>query len=251
MRWLLVFGLVAAGCGGKLGDAQHGVDGAVDPSVDAPEQVLPDGALPPDAATCANGRVVFLDFDGVNLTRAGASDATTNKASWMQIAAATVPPYHSGSANRAAEIQAIVDGVRAELASFPITVVTTRPATGPYVMIVYGGTNSQAGSRFSVAVQTLDCGDAVKSDVAWVGDGVAPAQHVINVSVGAIGFGLGLTATATTTDCMCGWDNLCASNNNAPCTLSPMIARDPQANQQCAGLSTQDEPAAFRAAFCQ
>jgi hypothetical protein len=70
-------------------------------------------------------------------------------------------------------------------------------------MIVLGGTANQVGSRFGGAVNTLDCGDAAKSDVAWISDGVSPNQRVVNFAVGAIGFGLGLTATSDPLDCMC------------------------------------------------
>lgn len=232
-------------------EARLGVPNGVD--VDAPGN--PDGTqLGIDAAdaapACANGRVVFLNFEGQALTDATTSDAAQNKASWMQIASGTAPPYHQGSATRVAEIQAVVDGVRAQLSSFPVTVVTTRPAAGEYVMIVYGGVASQVGSRFGAAVQELDCADAVRNDVAWVADAVTPTQRVVNFSVGAIGFGLGLTATTDPNDCMCGWDNICTSNNAVACTLTPGIARDPAANQQCAG-TTQDETAVFNAAFCQ
>lgn len=205
----------------------------------------------PDAPTCSNGRVVYLNFDGQALTQAGTSDATQNRASWMQIASGTAPAYRTGASTRAADIAAITAGVRSILAQFPVTVVTTRPATGPYVMIVFGGTANQVGSRFGGAVNTLDCGDGAKSDVAWISDNVSPNQKVINFAVGAIGFGLGLTATSDPLDCMCGWDNQCTSNNNQACRLSGPITRDPAANQRCAGLTSQDEPATFRAAFCQ
>jgi hypothetical protein len=49
---------------------------------------------------------------------------------------------------------------------------------------------------------------------------------------------------------MCSWDNTCRYANSN-CTLHDGIARDPTANQQCAGAgATQDEIVAFNAAFC-
>lgn len=47
--------------------------------------------------------------------------------------------------------------MRSQLAQFPISVVTARPASGEYVMIVFGGRASQVGSQFSGAVNQLDC----------------------------------------------------------------------------------------------
>ncbi len=248
--------VLCVGCQASIGasaDVDAGNNGGDDD--DASTNGSADAAVQPNvdaAPACANGRVVFLSFEGEPLTRAGVSDSKTNRASWMQIASGAAPKYHAGSANRAAEIQAVVDGVRAQLSSFPITVVETRPLIGDYVMVVFGGAANQVGSRFGAAVQTLDCGDAVRNDVAWIADNVTPTQKVVNFTVGAIGFGLGLTATSTTTDCMCGWDNDCASDNSVACTLTPGITRDPAARQLCNGAgATQDEQATFNRAFCQ
>jgi hypothetical protein len=249
---LVVVLAVCAACEARVGTGGNNNGGDDDdaPTVDAPLETSIDAA--PDAPACFNGRVVFLSFEGESLTRAAASDARQNRASWMQIASGTAPKYRAADGDRANQIQAIVDGVRAQLAGFPITVVTTRPATGDYVMIVYGGTPQQVGSRFAGAVQALDCGDTgTRNDVAWIADNVGATQRIVNFSIGAIGFGLGLTATSDPDDCMCGWDNACQANNGVACTLTPGIARDPNANQRCAGVTTQDEVAVFLAGFCE
>jgi hypothetical protein len=202
----------------------------------------------PPVAKCTS-RTVYLNFEGQQLTQ-GPSDATLNQASWMTISSGTAPPYLSGNANRATAIQSIVDGITAQLAQFPISVVATRPASGNYVMIVFGGKSTDVGSRFGGAVNQLDCGDARPNDVAWISDGVSPTERVVNFAVGAVGFGLGLTATTDPKDCMCGWDNQCTPNNGA-CRLTSPINRDPAANQTCAGSTAQDEVATFHKAFCE
>ncbi len=241
----LVLCCLAAGCGVQLeggGSSNTTPDGSTSPGVDASPGI--------DAAPrCGNGRVVYLNFEGQTLTD-GPSDATQNRASWMTIQQGTAPRYRSGAADRDQQIQTIVDGVRAILAPFPIDVVTTRPAAGPYVMIVYGGTTNQVGSNF-IAVNELDCGDLRKSDVAWMADSLSPPQRVINYSVGAIGFGLGLTATNDSLGCMCQWDNDCVQQTAQPCRLSPMINRDQNADQTCPGLISQNEVAAFETEFCR
>ncbi|MGN6103959.1 MAG: hypothetical protein ACTHU0_02540 [Kofleriaceae bacterium] len=252
-RALAIAVCLATGCEARIGDGNELVGGRDAPirSGDDADVLPPLDAPEPDAPACFNGRVVYLNFGGVTLTDAATSDATQNRASWMQISQGTAPPFRQNAADRAQQIQAITDGVRAQLSSFPITVVTQRPAAGPYVMIVLGGTAQQVGSRYGVAVNALDCGDNTKSDVAWISDNSGSTQRVVNTAIGAIGFGLGLTATTDPNDCMCSWDNGCQPNNNAPCTLSPNIARDPNANQRCAGLTSQNEVETFRAAFCQ
>lgn len=198
-------------------------------------------------AVCAR-RAVYLDFDGQTLTQ-GPSDATLDQAAWMNLPAAAAPPYRLADTARDQAIQTIVDGVTAQLARFPITVTRTRPKSGNYVMIVYGGTAGTVGSSFGTAVNQLDCGDTAPDDVAWIADNVT-GQRAINTTIGAIGFGLGLTATTDVHDCMCSWDNGCEPDNSAPCTLGSPIARDPQANQRCPGTTSQDEVAAFHTAFC-
>jgi hypothetical protein len=193
---------------------------------------------------------VFLNFDGQALQR-GPSDATLNQASWMQNPSGTAPAYLMGNGNRTTLIQNIVTGVKDQLSSFPVKVVTKRPPSGDYVMIVFGGQASQVGSLYGGAVNQLDCGDARPNDVAWIGDGVTPVQRVVNFTVGAIGFGLGLTGTKDPNDCMCGWDNVCTSNNTGACHLTSPINRDTTANQLCPGVSVQDEAATFHKAFCE
>ncbi|MGE0871261.1 MAG: hypothetical protein AB7P03_22060 [Kofleriaceae bacterium] len=254
MRSGAIAAFLCIGCGVHLGDDENGVtnpsdDDQVDAGLDEDAPATPDGG-PPQAA-CFNGRVVYLNFEGQTLSDAPTSDATLNQASWMTIPTGTAPAYRASSPTRDAQIQAIVDGIRGQLATFPVTVVTTRPTAGPYVMIVFGGRANDVGSRFGGSVNELDCGDVQKSDVAWISDNVNPTQRVVNYAIGAIGFGLGLTATTSPSDCMCSWDNDCVQSANGACALSTMIDRDPDADQQCPGVTTQNEVATFEQAFCQ
>jgi hypothetical protein len=248
--------LLGSGCNAQISDGTNASsqDASPDPGGRGGDASPGDDASPASDAAMPAGctsRSVYLNFEGQTLLR-GRSDATTNHAEWMTIDQGTAPPYLAGHINRAAIIQAIVDGVRRQLAQFPITVVTARPAAGSYVMIVFGGRAGAVGSLFGGAVNRLDCDDSRPSDVAWVSDLLAPTQRVINVTVGAIGFGLGLTATVARGDCMCGWDNDCDDDETVACTLGSPIERDPFARQLCPGAARmQDEAAAFRTAFCR
>jgi hypothetical protein len=181
-----------------------------------------------------------------------ASDATQNIAAWMTKASGTAPAFRAGAGTRAADITQITNGITQALAPFHVQVVTTRPAAGPYQMVVFGGDNAQVGSAYSAAVQKLDCGNLVHSDVAWVTDDATYSnQQLINFALGAIGFGIGLTATSNPTDCMCSWANMCMPDENATCTFTASIARDGTAQQTCPGVTDQNEPAALMIAFCQ
>jgi hypothetical protein len=253
-RIALTLALLGAwgGCNAQISDGGAGLTG-VDAQPGHGGGDHGDGGTIDAARACAH-RALFLNFAGQALTRAPTgtpSDASRNLASWMQIDQGTAPPYREGQADRASHIQTIVDGVRGQLAQFPITVVTTRPATGDYLMIVLGGTPGDVGSRFSAAVTTLDCGDAAPRDVAWIADAISPDQRVINLVLGATGFSLGLTGTLDPDDCMCGWANDCQSNNTTPCKLGAPIDRDPGADQRCPGAgATQNEVTAVHDAFC-
>ncbi len=235
--------LLCAACEASIGGGDRMITGDAANGSDSSTQI--------DAkAMCGNGRVVYLNFTGVTLRDAAASDATQNRASWMGQAQGTAPPFLQGNANRLQIINDITLGVRSQLSQFPVTVVTTRPVTGPYVMIVYGGTSGNVGSAFGFAVNELDCDDSEKSDVAWISDNYTTTQRHVNTTIGAIGFGLGLTATTDTQDCMCGWANNCNKDQTKPCTLSTNIARDPAATQKCSG-TLQNEAAVFTTAFCE
>jgi hypothetical protein len=253
MKLLAVLGLVA-GCGAQLTTASSNAqaDASSGGLIDAPgnggarDSSVANVDAPP---ACANGRQVYLAFEGVTLMNA-ATDATANHASWIGVATATVPAFHPNDANRAGEIQTIVDGVKSRLAGTPINVVTTRPASGPYVMIVLGGSNQNVGSNYTFATGDHDCGDTVKSDVGWVSD--APSlSYVPDLIVGTIGWGLGLQGTSDPTDCMCAWANSCASASGA-CTLSASIATTVSTgNTTCPNQNPQNEVAAFSTQFCQ
>ncbi|HEX4422531.1 MAG TPA: hypothetical protein VH165_31670 [Kofleriaceae bacterium] len=252
-RIALALALLSA-CGAQISDgASNSAVGSVDGGDDTSGSGSGSDPGPGPVGTtpaCA-ARVVYLNFEGQALARALVSDATKNQASWMQNATGTAPPYHNGDTNRTTDIQTIIDGVRSELSQFPITVVTDRPATGSYVMVVLGGKQSNVSSAYGASVNALDCGDLVPNDVAWVADSVAPDQHVINIVVGAVGFGIGLTATADPDDCMCGWANNCQSDNTTACKLGTAITRDQTATQLCSAAgASQNEVTTLHDSFC-
>lgn len=209
----------------------------------------------PSGAACGNHRMVYLNFEGVTLTYAAASDSTQNYASWINNTTSVVPPWHDGSGTRTTDIQTIVDGVKSRLANTPITVVTTRPTSGPYVMVAFGGQKTgnggTVGTTYGGATNEHDCGDLVKNDIGWVSDNPS-VSYAQDLAIGAIGWGLGLNGTNDPTDCMCAWSNSCQSANGA-CTLSSSIATTTSSSPAttCPNQNPQNELAAFTTGFCQ
>jgi hypothetical protein len=244
------FAALLAGCSASLGNtdpdarSNGGVDGAVNGDKDAAVAI----DAPP---ACLNGRALYLNFDGVTLTKAAASDAAANTASWIGVTTATIPAYRLADANRDAEILAIVDGVKQRLATTPITVYTQRPQNPPYVMVVFGGTKTNVNSVYSYATNEHDCGDSVKSDVGWVSD-VPGVALVPDLVIGTIGWGLGLNGTSDPNDCMCGWANNCADATTA-CTLANQIPSTASLAPavSCPNQNPQDEITAFTTGYCQ
>ena len=250
VKLLATAALLAAGCEAALSD--NGGNGNVDANgsgsnqIDAPTQQQIDA--PP---ACANGRKLFLNFDGVTVTQGTPSDATQNRVSWMSNANATMPAYHTGVTGRVAEIASITNGVRSRLAATPIELVTTRPASGPYVMVVLGGTGGQIGTPYTYATNEHDCGDTVKSDVGWIGD-LPDVDYVPDLVPGTLGWGVGLNGTNDPAGCMCGWANGCTEDAAAACTLSASIASTTSSgNTTCANQNPQNEIAALTTGFCQ
>ncbi len=251
-----VLATLLAACGAKLADdpSNHtGVDASTPPPSDSdpndPIDAAPN-APPIDGAIAAATRVVYLNFSGVTTLTKGPSDAHTNTAAWLVgTGTGTVPPY-AGSQQ---DIDTIRDGVIARLNGIA-TVTVSRPMTGDYVMVMYGGTAAQAHSHYGTAVNQLDCGDTVKSDVAWIEGNINPTS-AINTTMGAIGFGLGLSSVNVTDDCFCSWADTCQPSG-AACTLRDAQTRDTNVgtdpntgNPQICPGATQDEKTTFKTAF--
>jgi len=246
----LVCGCEANLGGGNGGGDNTGVDASTGGGSNNPDAAVVQQMDAP-APACANGRKLFLNFDGVALTKGAPTDATINRVDWMANASATMPRYHDGVAGRATEITSIIDGVKARLSSYPIEVVTTRPSAGPYVMIVLGGTNTTIGTNYTYATSDHDCGDLVKSDVGWIGD-APPVAYVPDLVMGTIGWSVGLNGTNAPTGCMCGWANACNEDSAVACTLSSSIASTTSSgNTTCPNQNPQNEVAAFSTGFCQ
>ncbi len=254
VKLLALIALLAGGCKASLAGDDTG--GSNNPDANGSGNV--DAAVQIDAApACANGRKVFLEFLGVTLTDNAASDATTNKARWLNTTSSVVPPWRQGTATRATEIQEVIDGVKARLSTTPIEVVTVRPTTGPYVMIVLGGDNTgnggTVGTIYSYSTSYHDCSDTTKSDLGWVSDMTGETtEFVADLVVGSIGWGLGLNGTTDTNGCMCGWTTSC-NNATTACTLSASIPSSIGGTTEtaCPNQNPQNEVAAFSTGFCQ
>lgn len=248
--------LLAVACNARLGaSSQNGGSGDPDASLagaDGGSNSIAPPDAPPDANACPSGRVVYLNFDGATLTQASASDATQNAAVWVGQssgqATGTLGQWRPNATDRATQIQEVVTGLTTKFAAIAptITFVTSRPATGPYVMIGFGGSKTDVGVPYTDAINRLDCGDTTtKSDVGWVFEAVDTPTHAVTAAAGAIAFGMGATGTTDPDDCMCGWLTSCTSSGN-PCTFSATA----NAQLDCPGETDPQNDVALLQTFC-
>jgi len=249
---------VLVGCGASLDDKSPSQS-----TIDAPGSTgsgsqidAPTGSVMPDAPIAAARRVVYLNFTGTDIVKGANqhSDATTSPPTvgWMYGTATTgnAPAYSDQGS-----VAAITSGVTTRLQNLAI-VTTTRPTSGEYVMIIFGGTAANVHSFFGGGVSQIDCGDLMKNDVGWLPDGMT-ADDAADAAIGAIELGLGLSSVNDPTDCSCEWGNYNhCTRNTSPCllhngaTIDQTVVNDPNTGLplKCSG-TTQDEITTITNAF--
>src|SRR5262249_3541653 len=116
------------------------IDAAIDAPIDGPGGNADAGPLcAPSDGGAVGTHTLFLNFEGVTITRGGTgcqNDATRN-CSFIATADTVVTQFAATAANRQMLLDDIVSNMYQQLAPYSINLVTTRPASGPYKMIVY------------------------------------------------------------------------------------------------------------------
>ena len=182
-------------------DSATGADAAIDssPGIDAPRIDGPPDAIASDGHCVGDGGMgtrhqIYLVFEGVTLM-AGNEDSRTNTSGIIN-ATSTVPPFAANAANRQAFIDDITTNVRLMLNGYNVDVVTTRPASGDYSMIVFATANSVGLQQGIAAIGSSDCGNANADNVAIVVDmgvtGGPTAVEYANLVMFDVGLTLGV-----------------------------------------------------------
>lgn len=104
-------------------------------------------------------RVVFINFDGAQLVKAD-DDATRNH-SW--ICGGNYPAWGHDDARK----QAILQGFRSDWLRWSLQIVTDRPASGTYDMIMAGDGRTLCGKSGIGGVALQDCGDRNHANVVY------------------------------------------------------------------------------------
>jgi len=145
------------------------------------------------ANSASRTNIYFLNFDGQVLTP-GADDPVQNRSQLISQTVA-IPTYLAGDPKRAAKIQSIIREVKAILAPYNIKIVTSRPQSGPYDMMVAGGSSRQAGLPAGIgAVAVIDCTAALPHHVSLLFDQTTGHEAARQI-IGSLGISHGISAS--------------------------------------------------------
>lgn len=153
-------------------------------------------------------RIIYLNFEGVTLTGSNTADDAPSNTSAIVTAVVgpgnplTIAPFSTADLvsteglSRDQIISRIIDDLYRLHADFNVEYTTSRPASGPYSMVVFGGSCSGvAGQQGCGGIALLDCGDMLPSDITFV---FPPGLRVADLATvaaqeAAHAFGLGHT----------------------------------------------------------
>ena len=116
-----------------------------------PHEKDPDLAIQTGTTQQGDGGVIFVNFDGANLT-SGFDDSKNNVTQIGQLAG-SFAAYGDGSKR-----DAVMQAVQADWADFNVFVTESRPNSGDYTMNMTGPTNPFGGGVLGIA--PLDCNDS-------------------------------------------------------------------------------------------
>jgi len=203
-----------------------------------------------DSGSCSH--VLFLNYEGGTVIGGGPDDAPTNTASVASPGTYLLPAFLENGSTRATTIQAITDQVTTTLAPYA-TVVTARPSSGGYHMIMLTGSPTNLGlpSPQLPAIGAIgSCQTGVPKAVSFVFDaagGSFEPARVGNYVIGLYGASKAVPWPTRPGDCMCSAGG--CSVNNGECTIGGAgTPRD--STSPCGSGATFDEQAAFAAMPC-
>jgi hypothetical protein len=226
-RWVCALGALVVSCGD---DGASSVDAT---SVDA---------------VSAPAHTVFLEFEGRAMTN-GPDDPSTDTSGVLP-APYTVPPFMEGDPDRSRVIGEIVDTIEEMLAPYDVAIVTERPVSGEFDMIVFGGTSEAAGFVANAwGVISVFCGESIPS-VGFVFDpsGAWPSFPFSTTALGEIGALNGVPFSNVAGDCMC-WMGSSCTGDGSPCEIGGAGTLVDDVNWSCEDISTMDEHERWLMAF--
>jgi hypothetical protein len=170
---------------------------------------------------------LYLSFDGETIqpTTPGNDNSAMNLSSIVS-AQKTAAPYLNNVATRADTITQIVSETKARFAPFDVAIVTDRPTSGDYFMLVFTGEPKPfLGVAGPLATTSESCptgpnpnGIAFEFQDGTTADVLTPAQKG-NIAIPAVALMQLIPPTTVAGDCLCWAAASCAPVNTATCTI--------------------------------
>jgi hypothetical protein len=211
----------------------------------------PTADAPPDGLPMALARTLYVAYDG-GLVMPGNDDATVGTSSLATMTKNLVP-YLQNDPQRATKLAAITSQLTMILGPYNIDVVTARPITGAYHMIVFTSDLPSAigASTGGSALFPSTC-NRTESVIGFVfGRNMElPRDISVRNTIAMFGNLNGIPLSANPGDCMCLGATACA-NLPMPCTIGGPGTTVTTGPGSCGFTGTMDEAALFVARFGQ
>jgi hypothetical protein len=201
-----------------------------------------------DATPRPSAHTVYLAFDGLSL--APGPDNAANNTTTLLSAPYEVPALFPDDPQREVSLGLIADGIRELLAPYDVAIVTERPDSGDYIMIVFGGTSLDAGFENDFgAISPFVCNRDYSNAIAMAFERGSRTSYYTYVVVSELGILNGVPFSSVSGDCMCWSGASCAGTGDSVCTIggagTPVNTND----WPCEDITEMDEHQRFLGAF--
>jgi hypothetical protein len=168
--------------------------------------------------------IIYLNYEGVQLHACSGSppacpDPSMDKTPIIGPDGGNVPPFDATLASRQQYLNQVTLKIQQVLAPYDVDIVTTRPASGDYVTIVFGGTCAQVvDPSCSSQVSGIGfgaCGAAWSPSIGLVFDTTQTSALAANIALFDLATAAGLSCSTTANNCA-----NCMSVTNQLCSFS-------------------------------
>ena len=216
----------------------------------------------PHVFPLAKNHTLFLQLDGVTVTPGSGPDSVSEDAvantTMLVTAPATLGPWLAGDVDRATKIGSLLDQIQVVIAPYNITLVTTRPASGPYEMVVVTddpATNLNPSDLHYAALSASSCGRQTSGigfvfPTALSDSGTLRTDLIQMQAIAMMGLANGVPQSAVGGDCMCATDDsTCSDSLNSLCSIGGPHTQLSHFTTCEDFDATMDEAAVFLAVF--